>query len=60
MRFSISLYTSPTPMNTAITSPKMEIADNPRLMITKRSMPMEIWPTRIAAPIITSAKNTRL
>ncbi len=47
-------------MNTAITSPKMEIAERPRLTITSRSIPIEICPTRIAAPIMTSAKKTRL
>ena len=47
-------------MKTAITSPKIEIAESPRLMITSRSIPIEIWPTRIAAPIIISAKSTRL
>ena len=43
-----------------ITSPNTDIAVSPRLTITKRSMPIEIWPTRIAAPIIISAKKTRM
>ena len=60
VRLSISLETSPTPINTAINRPITEIALNPRLTITICSMPIEICPTRIAAPIINSAKKTRL
>src|SRR6185437_12697704 len=47
-------------MKIAITSPKREIAERPKFTITSRSMPIEICPTRMAAPIITKAKNTRL
>ena len=35
-----------------MTSPKIEIAVSPKLMITSRSMPIEISPTRIAALVV--------
>ena len=42
------------------TTPNSETAVRPRLITTRRSMPMEIWPTRMAAPDISTAKAIRL
>ncbi len=48
------------PMKMAMTMPNSDTAVSPRLMTTRRSISMEICPTRIAAPDISSAKAIKL
>src|SRR5580658_1472539 len=60
VRFSISFETSPMPMKMAMTTPNNETAVRPRLTTTRRSISIEIWPTKIAAPESSKAKAIRL
>src|SRR5215469_9667744 len=60
VRFSISFATKPTPIKIEINKPKTEIELRPRLTRIVRSMPTEIVPKRMAAPISKRAKTTRL
>ena len=47
-------------MKMAITTPNSETAVSPRFTTTRRSMSMEISPTRIAAPESSRANAIRL
>src|SRR5256885_1236777 len=58
--FSISLETSPIPMKMVMTTPNRETAVRPRFTTTRRSISMEIWPIKIAAPESSNAKAIRL
>ncbi len=60
VRLSISFETSPMPMKMAMTTPNSETAVRPRFTTTRRSMSIEISPTKIDAPESSTAKAIRL